>query len=200
MLPRRIAHETGAAVVQIDHVTKSKDNRGGYAIGGQAKRSAVTAATYIIVSREKFGRGHSGSFDLYLSKDREGYVQGAVQSDDGTMDHVARVNVTCNAQTVERLTLVPPRGAVNPEDRLDATKRAIMRFLADLPEGHPGAGVTMLRKGVDGRNETKDAALKELVAGGFVICEPRGQSLLHRFGREYTPFTEYDDDAGDDLL
>jgi hypothetical protein len=199
MLPRRIAQETGAAVVQIDHVTKSKDNRGGYAIGGQAKRSAVTAATYIIVSREKFGRGHSGSFDLYLSKDREGYVQGAVQSDDATMDHVARVNVTCNAQTVERLTLVPPQGPVSPEDRLDATKRAIMQFLKALPDGHAGAGVTMLRRDVPGRAETKDAALKELVAGGYVIREPRGQALLHRFGREYTPFTEYDD-AGYDLV
>ena len=74
-----------------------------------------------------------------------------------------------------------------------------MRFLAALPEGHAGAGATMLRRDVEGRAATIDAALKDLVAGGYVIREPHGQSLLHRFGREYTPFTEYDD-AGDDLL
>ena len=42
LLPKRIAESTGAAVVQVDHVTKSKDNRGAYAIGGQAKRASIT--------------------------------------------------------------------------------------------------------------------------------------------------------------
>lgn len=79
---------------------------------------------------------------------------------------------------------------LTPEDRADAMKEAVMAFIAGLPEGHPGASKRMVRAEVPGRNEAKDAALAELVEEGYVISEPRGQSVLHRFAREYTPFEE----------
>lgn len=162
-LPKRIARVTGAATLQVDHVTKAKDGRGGYAIGGQAKRASITGAAYVIVSRESFGRGRSGSFDLHVSKDREGFILGALDGDDTTTGrHVARVHVQCESALVElRLQGQAPS---TPEDRHEALKGAIMRFLESLPQGDPGASPNMIRLEVTGGNDAKASALKELWA------------------------------------
>jgi len=46
--PRPLAKQTGAAVAMIDHVTKSPNGRGRFAIGAQAKMSQVTGAAYTV--------------------------------------------------------------------------------------------------------------------------------------------------------
>lgn len=61
MLPKRIATATGAAVLQVDHVTKAKDNRGGYAIGGQAKRASITGAAYVVTPGRASAGGARGA-------------------------------------------------------------------------------------------------------------------------------------------
>ncbi len=47
LMPKRIAKE-GAAVVMIDHVTKSEEGLGRYAIGGQHKLSAVDGSAFTV--------------------------------------------------------------------------------------------------------------------------------------------------------
>ena len=188
MLPKRIATETGAAVVQIDHVTKAKDSRGAYALGGQAKRASLTGASYIVQPRESFGQGRSGSFDLFVGKDRPGAVLAGDGEDTTSGRRVARVEVHSTGDRV-RLELKPHSGSTR-DARLDDMKATITTFLGSLGPEHPGAGVNLIRKGVEGRTALKDQALKELVADGHVIREPRGQSMLHRLGRPYTEFEE----------
>lgn len=65
----------GAAVVTIDHVTKSKDGRGTYALGGQHKKAALDGCALIVDPVEPFGRERHGWSRLTIAKDRRGYVR-----------------------------------------------------------------------------------------------------------------------------
>ena len=44
----------------VDHVTKSKDDRGRYAIGAQAKLAGIDGAAYSVKMVSPFGRGRTG--------------------------------------------------------------------------------------------------------------------------------------------
>jgi len=59
----------------IDHVTKSKDNRGNYAIGAQAKRADIDGAAFAVSVAMPFGRGIDGALDITCTKDRPGFVR-----------------------------------------------------------------------------------------------------------------------------
>lgn len=195
MLPKRIATETGAAVVQVDHVTKSKDGRGGYAIGGQAKRASITGAAYVVVPRETFGRGRAGWFDLYVSKDREGFVLGAPDgADTATGKHVGRVTVS-STQDGERVgleVLAPlPNSA---DDQAGSLMARVAAFLAELPHGHEGASTNTVKREVTGNEAQIGQALAALVSAGYVAKKAKGQSMLHRLVKPYAPeFAEEDE-------
>lgn len=77
MLPNDIARRTGAAVVMIDHVTKSSDGRGRSAIGAQHKLAGITGAAYVVEPIEHLGRGVRGVVALRVAKDRPGAVRAA---------------------------------------------------------------------------------------------------------------------------
>lgn len=78
-VPKRLADRTRAAVVLLDHVSKSKEERGRWARGAGAKLGAVDGATYELRLVEPFSRDHAGHIRLVISKDRPGAVgpQGA---------------------------------------------------------------------------------------------------------------------------
>ena len=65
----------GAGILTIDHVTKSKDNRGNYAIGAQAKRADIDGAAFAVSVSLPFGRGIDGALDMTCTKDRPGFVR-----------------------------------------------------------------------------------------------------------------------------
>jgi hypothetical protein len=65
----------GAGILTIDHVTKSKDNRGNYAIGAQAKRADIDGAAFAVSVALPFGRGIDGALDILCTKDRPGFVR-----------------------------------------------------------------------------------------------------------------------------
>ena len=56
-VPRAIARATGAAVVLIDHVTKSTEGRGRFAIGAQAKLAALDGAAFTVEPLEPLAVG-----------------------------------------------------------------------------------------------------------------------------------------------
>lgn len=68
-LPRRFA-----CSVMVDHVTKSRDNRNGWAYGSQAKKNVVTGSSWEVVCTRKFGRGCDGAIVLTSQKDKPGYL------------------------------------------------------------------------------------------------------------------------------
>jgi hypothetical protein len=73
--PKRIATRTGAAVVTIDHVNKSADTRGRFAIGGQAKLASLDGAAYLIEPIEGLAPGKTGTLSIRVTKDRPGGIR-----------------------------------------------------------------------------------------------------------------------------
>jgi hypothetical protein len=86
VLPKYITSLTGAAVAAIDHVTKSKETQGRFAIGGQHKLAGTTGATYKVTTITNLSRAvHDpivGQSLVTIQKDRPGWVRPHQQGDD----------------------------------------------------------------------------------------------------------------------
>jgi hypothetical protein len=99
----------GAAVLLVDHVTKSQADRGRWARGSGAKLAVVDGAAFTLHSTHGFSRQGSGTAELTVTKDREGCLGpvGAV---------AARVvfNVRRAGEDVE-IRLDPPTGRPGAE-------------------------------------------------------------------------------------
>jgi hypothetical protein len=75
LLPRWIADKTGAATVVIDHVSKSKDDRGRFAVGSQAKMAALSGAGFYVDVARGLAPGSIGELRILVGKDRPGGVR-----------------------------------------------------------------------------------------------------------------------------
>jgi len=73
-IPRPIT-DAGPGTVLIDHVSKSKETRGRYALGGVHKLNVVNGAAYTVELKQDFGRGRTGRARLSIAKDRPGRVR-----------------------------------------------------------------------------------------------------------------------------
>lgn len=79
LLPQRIAARTGAAVIMVDHVTKSRTGRNGYQVGSFNKKG-VLGGTLLLVEPEvkprksTAGQPARGTVRGWLAKDRPGGV------------------------------------------------------------------------------------------------------------------------------
>lgn len=170
LLPRRLA-DAGAAVLEIDHVTKDREHRGRYAIGAQHKLAGVDVA-YAVKALEPLGRGRTGSSRITVMKDRPGHIR--QYSDESA--HVARFQLTEAAGVVSaKLALLDTQAdaaAFRPTVLMERVSRAL--------EEHPGLSVTAIRQTVKGkRNEYKDTALELLIADGHVNVKQEGRALRH---------------------
>ena len=67
--------DTGAAVLSLDHVTKDRESRGRYAIGGVHKLNGLSGAAFTLESVHRFGVGMAGKSRLYIAKDRPGQLR-----------------------------------------------------------------------------------------------------------------------------
>lgn len=75
LIPRRIARQTNAATVLIDHVAKNT-LRTRFAIGGQAKLAAIDGAAYLVDIVDPIAIGTTGTLKLHITKDRPGQIRG----------------------------------------------------------------------------------------------------------------------------
>jgi len=167
--PRWLAR-TGAAVALIDHVTKSQEGRGRWAIGSERKVSGLTGAGYSFEPVQPFGRGRTGLVKVTVAKDRLGYVR----------RHQDARGVVVMAELKSR-----------PDDGIAVTFSApessdglfrptcLMAKLSDVIAANPGWNIRALRAAVTGKNDAKDLALQLLVSEDFVKVEPgdRGARL-----------------------
>lgn len=196
-LPRRIARRTGAAVVQIDHVAKSAETTR-FAIGGQAKMATITGAAYYVKPLSPLAKGQVGEVEIHVAKDRHGYVRSRAE---GPFDLKTRMQLVAVAVVDGRhdrivVELLPP---VSQPDNHDAHHGAdpdlmerVSTFLMSLPEDHKGAGKTLIRQNVRGKNERIDEALDALVAGKYVARRVEGQGIYHRLARPFLSDLEED--------
>jgi hypothetical protein len=181
MLPRPIA-AAGAAVIQIDHVTKAREGRGRYAIGAQHKLAGIAVA-YSFEVIKPFSRIQDGTIKIRVEKDRHGHVRGHAEA--GVIA-VAHVQPHDDGERVA-ITLGPPDGST-----VDDTFRPVvlMERVSRALEAHPGLTKRAVRETVTGRAKYVDLALDLLVADGFIRVEALGQANHHHVDR---PFREADD-------
>ncbi|MDX6436769.1 MAG: hypothetical protein QOK34_1603 [Gaiellaceae bacterium] len=170
LLPRPIA-AAGAAVVQIDHVTKAREGRGRYAIGAQHKLAGIAVA-YSFEVIKPFSRLQAGTIKIRVEKDRHGHVRGHA---DGHVIALAQIEPQDNG---ERVTFT-----LNPPDTSSTTgtfrPTVIMERVSKFLEDNPGAGVNTIRGAIESKAANVDLAVRALVAEHHVEQRQEGQSKRH---------------------
>lgn len=126
------AQRSGTASLILDHVAKSKENRGRWAIGAQAKLAAVRGSAYSMAVRRPFGVGLVGSAVLTVTKDRPGQVR--PRTPDRKSAGTFLVDSTDPDRIVARIEPAPEPF----EDGLSHTQRRVLDMLPERPEGAIG--------------------------------------------------------------
>jgi KaiC/GvpD/RAD55 family RecA-like ATPase len=169
--------ETGAAVLLIDHVVKSKETRGRYAIGAQHKLAGIAAAYSTDVIKNP-SRNDDGLIKIRVEKDRHGHVRGHAQS--GVIA-LMRITPVDDGERVT-VTLDPP-----DSDGADGEFRPtiLMTRVAEFVASEPGASRNVIRSTVTGRGEWIDTALSLLISEGYIERRKEGQTHAHYTLRDY---------------
>lgn len=179
----------GAAVVLVDHVTKSEDGRGRFAIGAQSKMSVLTGASYVVDMTELVAPGRTGQIRLRVGKDRPGYVRtrSATWRGKDRLQEAARITVQSDDHGI-RMDVQAP--ALDPFDDAEGsaanhrdTGAQIVDWLRE--EGATTAqhtrSVRQIREGVGARRDQVAEAVRDLTEKGSLtvinVGGPRGQQV-----------------------
>lgn len=181
MFPRQLARATGAAVVLIDHVTKSSDGRGRFAIGGQAKLASLDGAAYTVDVVDPLGAGLKGRLRLRVAKDRPGQVrQHGGQAGADRTQHVADFVLDA---TGDRLTatVYPATDGPDPAERKLAYQAVVaVRVVTQNPGMSSAKLLAAIRaEGCKVRNDHVPAIVAYAVDKGMMRTEQNGQSTRH---------------------
>jgi hypothetical protein len=176
-MPQWLADQ-GAGVILLDHVTKSNEARGRWAIGSERKISGLTGAAYSFSTAQPFGRGAVGRVRVTVSKDRPGYMQAHC----GAGRHVATFVLTSSADGSVTVELEPPTAAnsggavADAAQKVEACKTALLEVIRESP-GLIRTEVLSLVKGY--AQGVKSAALGALIYSGEVVTVSEGRKRLH---------------------
>lgn len=193
-IARRIARNTGAAVILIDHVTKDAESRGRFALGGQAKMNALDGAAYVVEVVEALGRGMRGVVSLRIAKDRPGGVRahcGTFRKLDRTQE-AARIVVDSRVANRIDVTVEAPAAVstVTMADRFRPT--VLMERVSRFMQGAPGElSLNRIRESVSGKAKVIDEAVTILAVENF-LEEGVGPRSARMF-RHVKLYTEFQD-------
>ena len=171
-LPRRLA-SSGAAVVQIDHVTKDRENRGRWAIGAQHKLAAMDGAVFSFNVARPFGLGRHGIAKMSIEKDRPGQLRQHAKG-----KRVADLHLESDPTThalAWRIEQADTEGEQPEGFKHTRYMERVSRFLEANPRGMTKSAI---RQGVSGGNDEIDLAI-DLLAGGWLKVTKDGQRHLH---------------------
>jgi hypothetical protein len=165
----------GAAVLTIDHVTKSKDSRGNYAIGAQAKRADIDGVAISVDVAMPFGRGSDGRLNLKVTKDRPGFVRGISQE----ASYIGRVDLISKPDNRIEITITGGETGFTPHEYL-------MHRVSQFMEQH-GAELStnQITQVVEGGTDQIKKALAQLEGQGHLALRAQGQ------GRYYSHLKPY---------
>ena len=162
---------SGACVITIDHVTKSKESRGNYAIGAQAKRADINGAAIMCEVVLPFGRGMSGELTLKVTKDRPGHVR----ANSKEAKFAGTVQLKSSATGSVEMTILAPNGERN---RLRPTH--LMEAVSKLLEAAQGAlSKNAIEKDVKGKAEWVRVACQVLIDEKYVGVENGARNSLN---------------------
>jgi hypothetical protein len=164
----------GAGILTIDHVTKSKDNRGNYAIGAQAKRADIDGAAFAVSVSLPFGRGIDGALDITCTKDRPGFVR-AICPDAKT---VGVANIRSVGDGFISVSISGGAIAISTrEQKMEALSMFMERAGYEMHRNQIAEELRKNHIGI-GNNELK-YILDSLVSGDFLTYRKDGQKYLY---------------------
>lgn len=186
-VPRLIADRTGACVFLIDHVTKSEEGRGRFAIGAQAKLSYLTGAAYGLEVIEPGGVGMIGRIALRVGKDRPGQVRpnaGTWRKSDRTQEIAVAVFDSTDAGRIH-YRLEAPRST--EDSPADFKPTGIMGHVSQaLQDAGKPLSFRSINATVRGKEATIRMAIEELQALGHLSIEPGPRnSSMHKLISPY---------------
>ncbi|MDF2146353.1 AAA family ATPase [Knoellia sp. p5-6-4] len=160
---------SGAAVVTLDHVTKSSENRGRYAIGGVHKINALDGAAFSLESVRPFGVGLNGVTRVRIAKDRPGGLRRA-SAPDGSMQWFGDLEMEPLTKDRIHLALRPalrqpgddrPAEENLPRARMEKISRAVEEYM----EANDGQGLswTTIQSLIGGKAEANRLARAHLI-------------------------------------
>lgn len=171
MLPRPIA-ERGAAVLLIDHVVKSREARGRFAIGAQHKLAGIAAAYSAEVIKAP-SRTDAGMVKIKVEKDRHGHVRNHAQAGVIALAHITPAD---NGESVSVTLELPDAGTTESGD---FRPTVLMGRVARYVEDAPGASRNDVIRDVPGKRAYLDEALRHLIADGYIERRKEGQAFRH---------------------
>jgi hypothetical protein len=173
-VPRTIADRTKAAVILIDHVVKSDEARGRFAIGAQAKMATIDGASYGVEIKEPIGKGMRGLVVLRVGKDRPGTIRpecGAWRASDRSQEAVRVVIDSKTEPGRIRWEFQPPESSVGdvPEEaspRRPWVPTGLMERLSRAVEAAEGGTIraSKLAAVEAGKHNTKDRTIRQAIA------------------------------------
>jgi len=201
-LPRRIARETGAAVILVDHVNKDQDSRGRFATGGQHKMAALDGAAFMVEVRRPFGRGRPGVVSVRVAKDRPGAlraVAGPARQSDRTQ-LLADFHLEGDPDgTVVRWRLAPPASyspSTDGEQPGAFRPTWYMERVSEYLDGLEWENTREIRDAVKGRAGIIGKALTRLVEEHY--CEVKsGRRRNEKLYRLTKPYKQTEDPQSD---
>ena len=174
---------SGACVITIDHVTKSKESRGNYAIGAQAKRADINGAAIMCEVVLPFGRGMSGELTLKVTKDRPGHVR----ANSKEAKFAGTVSLKSSADGSVVMTILAPNGERNrlrPTHLMEAVSKVLEAATSPLSKNS-------VIKEIKGKTEWVLVACQVLIDEKFVGVENGARNSLNL--RLLKPYREADD-------
>jgi hypothetical protein len=163
---------TGACVIYVDHVPKSREARGKGGIGAQAKRAMTTGCALTVTVTDPFGEGQAGRLHLTVDKDRPGRVRAKSYA----AKHAGDVILTPHGKRM-KITMQPSdRGADTGEEEGKA-QRQILEFVRT----NPGVSQNKIEQNVTGKGITLRGRLEYLVHLGKLQVTTSGAAKRYHF-------------------
>lgn len=175
---------SGAAVVTLDHVVKSSENRGRYSIGGVHKLNGLNGVMYMLENRRPFGVGVTGKSTIRIAKDRPGQIRKNGLPHQSGMHWFADLVVKSESTEFAEAHLYAPVQHNEDQRQDDEEQKRIGKMKCEILAALGVARTPLSTKGVEdrvgGRAQDKRRALAALVDEGRVAVTngPRG-ALMH---------------------
>jgi hypothetical protein len=195
----------GPAIVELDHVIKSRDDRNGWTIGTQHKKAGIKGAMYLVEAVAQFGKGKHGRSRLMLGKDSPGGVEWVPFG----KNHQRYVgDLHCDATGGDGIDAwiesPDPNAADQPSERevlADVEKPEFQQWMRDAwlyVEAHPSVSGKTLRAKVAGiGDKSKQDALAVLADDGYLVNEGSQSYAKWVVGKEFKLLKSVDEEAAD---
>ena len=198
----------GPAVVLIDHVVKSKDNRGRYAGGSMQKLALIDGISYSVDMTKPVGKGVRGTIVIKSGKDRiseiEEHCAVSWSSNGSHLREAARIEINSTDPKLMRVTIARPNMMPSNEttrqrglERPTGLMEKISRIVENAPEEPNQTEIIELLKDdlSSARKTTVLTAINRLLEGEW-ISNRSGRNNRNIYA-SVRPYRQMDDPKSD---